>query len=343
MFSFEKPESLYFLLGWVLFLLIFLSFFFWRKKVLAKIGHSSTVLKMMPLRPGGKYIISFVLFSISFFLFVIALANPRVGTSTQTVSREGVDVLFLMDVSNSMMAEDIRPNRLERAKNFMLRTIGEMRGDRVGIVVFAGDAYLKLPLTGDYRIASALTQTLRPEMVPVQGTNIPAALERAVKSFEEAEMDHRVVVLITDAENHEGDIESAVSLAVSEGIRIFVAGIGTTEGAPIPVYDRRGIQTDYRRDANGSIVLTRFNEEKARILAESGNGKFINLQTTMNAHFELINEIGELEKREIDTVVYVDFESYFQYFLFAGFLFILIDGFIPMRKSIWWDKLKNKN
>lgn len=278
---------------------------------------------------------------LSIFVFTTAtyaLANLQSGAKVEEVEREGIDLIFALDLSNSMLSEDVSPSRLEAAKRLMKRVMSKRPSDQVAIVVFAGNAYVQMPLTSDHSASKLFVDALNTDVIPSQGTAIGAAVKKSVQLFNESSDRNRCIVLISDGENHEGDaLKEAQKAAQEHDVFIQTVGVGSKEGGPIPVYDRNGVRTDFRRNRAGEIVITKLNEDMMQSIADVGNGRYFRL-ANRDILPELNEAIDSIEKTKIDTVTFTDYESHFQYFLAFAVLGLLIHLLLP--DSGW--NFKNK-
>ncbi len=334
MFRFENPILLYLLLLLIPAVVIFIVFLRWRKKQLNAFAVSPLISQLASQASASKHITKFVLWSLAFVFAVLALANPQIGSKMEKVKRSGIDVIIALDVSKSMLAEDVKPNRLLRAKNFITTFIEQLNNDRLGIIIFAGKAYLQMPLTVDYSAAKLYLNTVNTDMVPTQGTAIGEAANLARESFVKGETKHKALIIITDGEDNEGGAEEAIAEAVKEGVKTFVVGLGTDKGAPIP--DARG---DYKRDADGNIVLSKANFEMMKNLAEKGNGKAFLAGNSNDAIGEIFKELGRINTKDFEEYVFTDFNDQFQWCLAIALLLLLIDFMISERKWKWSFKI----
>ncbi len=334
MIRFANIEFLYALILIPLFIIIFWIMLRWKKKAMNKFGEFMVIKNLMPAVSNARIHIKFILLMFAYAFFVIGIANPQIGSKLKKVERKGIDIVLALDVSNSMLAEDIQPNRLERAKQSISKLIDNLRGDRIGIIVFAGKAYIQLPITTDYAAAKLFLSTINTDIVPVQGTAIGDAIEMAKTSFNENEHS-KAIIIITDGENHEGDaVENAKDVA-EEGILVYTIGMGLPDGSPIPVYNKYGNRTGYKKDNQGNTVITKLNENMLQQIAAAGNGIYVRANNTQAGLRKIFNEINSLEKTEFESKMYSDYEDRFQYFIAIGLLFLLIEFFIFERKSKW--------
>lgn len=271
-------------------------------------------------------------------LLITGLANPQIGTKLEEVKREGVDIIIALDISNSMRAEDIRPNRLERAKQAISRLIDQLENDRIGIVIFAGQAYVQLPITTDFGAAKLFLSTIEPDLIPTQGTDIGAAIDLSMKSFVGNDNKHKALVIITDGEDNEGQGLEAAKAAREEGVVIHTIGMGTENGAPIPVY-KNGIQIDFIKDGNGSIVLSRLDQSTLEKISAEGKGIFVRASNSDDGLNAVLKEISKMDKKAFGTKIYTGYEDRFQYFIGAGLLILLMEFFLSNRRSKWLERL----
>lgn len=334
MFRFGNPTYLYLLLLIPVLILLFGLAQYYKKKALAKFGDMSIIEQLMPYVSKSRPILKFIFLLIAFIAIIFALADPQFGSKLEKVKRKGAEIIIALDVSNSMLAEDIKPNRLERAKQAISKLIDNMENDRIGLVVFAGDSYIQIPVTSDYTAAKMFLSSINTNIVSKQGTAIGSAIDLAMNSFTpESGMD-KALIVITDGENHEDDAVKAAKLAHAKGIAIHTIGMGSPQGAPIPIQKSYG-QTIFQKDKDGNTVISKLDQKTLQDIASAGGGIFIrasNTQTGLNKLFERINS---MEKKEMEEKVYTEFEHRFQYLLGIALFFILLDIIILERKSKW--------
>lgn len=338
MFRFGNIEYL-----WALLLVPLLTvFFIWsriaRRRALKKFGQQEILNHLMPFssknRPGFKFLI--VMVALAFF--ITGIARPQFGSKLKTVKREGVELIIALDVSNSMMAEDIQPNRLERAKRAISRLVDRLKDDKIGLIVFAGDAYTQLPITSDYNSAKLFLNSVNTQIVPKQGTAIGAAIDLARRSFTPNGEANKAIIIITDGENHEDDAISSAQAAVEEGIIVHTIGMGLPSGSPIPVL--RNGQTDYLKDRDGNVVVTKLNEQMLEQISAAGEGIYVranNAQVGLNALFD---EINKMEKEEMESKTYSEYDDQFQYFFAVGLFLLLLEFVILDRKNKYLINVK---
>jgi Ca-activated chloride channel family protein len=337
-FRFEHPDILYALLLIPLLMVIFWWMLRWRKKGLESYGEPRIVGLLLIDVSKNRLVVKFILLVLAFIFLVIGLSNPQVGSRLVEAERKGIDVVVALDVSNSMLAEDIKPNRLERAKQAISKLVDKMGNDRIGIVVFAGKAYVQLPITTDYSAAKLFLTTVTTKDVPTQGTAIGDAIELAITSFDD-DTHSRAIIVITDGENHEDDAIEAAENAASKGIRVYTIGMGLSKGAPIPVYDRYNRRTGYKKNRQGSTVITKLNESALQQIATAGKGIYVRANNTQTGLRKIFNDISKLEKTKFDSKIFSDYESRFQYFIALSLVFLLIELMVFEKKPKWSKKV----
>ncbi len=339
MIQLDEKAYLY-LLGVIpVLLVLFLLHQLWKRRVQRKFADPKLLKDLAPDRSMFKPQVKLVLLLMALTFLTMGLVNPKMGTKLETVKREGVDVVFAVDVSKSMLAEDIAPNRLEKAKRLVSEIINELASDRVGIIAYAGQAYPQLPITTDYGAAKMFLQSLTTDMLSSQGTAIDEAIELAATYFDDEEQTNRVLFVISDGEDHsEGALIDAVELATDQGIRIYTIGVGGTKGAPIPI-KRNGVVESLKKDSEGEVVITRLNEEILMEIAAEGNGAYIDGENTAAA-VEAIQEIlSQMDKKEFEAKQFAEFKDQFQWFLGGALILLLLDIFVLERKTAWLRKL----
>lgn len=297
---------------------------------LVEFGDPELLAHLMPDASKSRPIWKFCFLMVALVLLIVAAARPQFGQKEKTIKRQGIEVMVALDISNSMLAEDVAPNRLDRAKQMLSKMMDNMVDDKVGLVVFAGEAFTQLPITCDYVSAKMFLNTTSPALIQSQGTAIGAALRTAIASFGTAESEAgRAIVLITDGENHEDDAVAMAKQAYERGIQVFVIGIGKPEGSPIPMVG----SNDYMKDRNGQVVVSRLNEEMCQQIAAAGHGVYVRCDNTNTAMRALQNELNELATAELETTVYADYNEQYQSFVLVALLFLVIEFFIMMRKN----------
>lgn len=321
MFRFEEPSYLYFLLLLPLLLVFYLYSNYHRRKAIRKFGDPELLKQLMPAASKYRPDVKFSLVLVAIGLFAVLLARPQFGSKLETVKRQGVEVIIALDISNSMLAEDIQPSRLQKAKRLVAQLVDKMQNDKVGMIVFAGDAFTQLPITSDYISAKMFLETIDPSLISKQGTAIGAAINLATRSFTPQEGVGRTIIVITDGENHEGGVIEAARAAVEKGIQVNVLGVGMPEGAPIPIMGTN----DYRRDRDGNVVVTCLNEQMCQEIAKTGNGIYVRVDNTNNAQKAIDKEINKMAKADVETQVYTEFNEQFQAVAWIIFLLLLAE------------------
>ncbi len=269
---------------------------------------------------------------IGIVMLIFASTGPQIGTQLREVKREGVDVLVALDISNSMLARDVRPNRLDRAKFEVRQLFSRLRGDRVGMIVFAGTSHLYLPFTGDYDAARLFLDAVETSMIEIQGTALADAINLATESFPDDDPKFKTIILLTDGEDHEGDISTAFQKAKSEGIIIHVAGVGSQDHVPIPVVNSKGMVTDYMKSRSGDLITTGLNDEILRTIAIDTDGQYIRMDDGSVGIAPITDEIAGMEKKTLQTHEYAGFEDRYQYFATIALILFLIEPLISTRK-----------
>jgi Ca-activated chloride channel family protein len=330
---FENPDLLYLLWGVIPLVLFFVWVIRYKKALLKKFGNPDLLSKLMQSFNSGRRNLKMVLLTISYIFFVIALANPQIGTKLEDVKREGVDIIVALDVSASMQAEDIKPNRLEKAKHEVSKFLDLLQGDRIGLVAFAGIAHVQCPLTLDYSAARLFLNIIDTDLIPEPGTAIGSAIRTAVKAFNTEERKHKVLILITDGEDHESDPVDAAKEAEQEGVIVYTIGIGSPQGVPIPMYNQYGAQTGFKKDRSGSVVTTKLDVVTLQKIAYQTGGKYYLASGGEAELDDVYDEISRLEKKELVSKQFSQYEDRFQIFLALGLLFLLTEILIPERKK----------
>ena len=337
---FELEEKIWFwaLLVIPVLFLLFLILQLWRRNTQKKFAEAKLLKRLSPNQSIFKSVLKIIVLSLAFACFAIALVNPKIGTKLETVKREGVDIVFAVDVSKSMLAEDIAPNRLEKSKQLVAQIINNLASDRIGIIAYAGKAFPQLPITTDYAAAKMFLQNMNTDMLSSQGTAINEAINLAKTYFDDEEETNRVLIIISDGEDHSDVAADVAEEASEEGIRIFTIGVGDVKGGPIPI-KRNGIILNYKKDKEGETVITKLNEETLKNIADEANGVYIN-GTNTNEVVEAIRDIlNKMDKTEFEAKQFADFKDQFQWFLALGIFFLVIDIFLLERKTSWLKKL----
>lgn len=332
MFRFANTDIL-----WGLLIIPLLFSIFWisrslRNKALRKFGNPGILNELMPDFSPIRPVVKFTLLNIALIGIIFAFARPQSGSRLQETKREGVEIVIALDVSNSMMAEDIQPNRLERAKQAISKLVDRLTNDKIGLIVFAGDAYTQVPITMDYVSTKMFLSTITTDIVPKQGTAIGSAIDLGMNSFSPDNKSSKVLIIITDGENHEGDALAMAKQAREKGITIHTIGLGLPDGAPIPVYSGSGTRS-YLKDQDGNTVISKLNETMLNQVATAGGGMYIRSTNTRLGLNVLFDEIEKMEKQELETRIYSEYEERFQYLAGLAFIILLADLFIMERKN----------
>ena len=298
-----------------------------RRKRIARLGNPELVAQLMPEASVGKGWLKVSLLAAAWFFFVIGLARPQLGARLKEHESKGVEVVIALDVSNSMLAEDYSPNRLERSKLAISRLVDRLQGDRIGLVVFAGQAFVQLPITADYVSAKIFLKTINTESVPIQGTALAEALMSSARSFSTQSEHSRAIILITDGEDHEGDVLEAAKAIAEQGIRIYCIGVGSPQGKPIP---KNG---SLMKDRNGDIVVSRLDEDILQEIAGIGEGKYVRAGNSEFGLNPIIDDIRTLDKEQFNSVVFEDFDEQYVYFFAIALFFLVLELLIPQRKA----------
>ena len=321
-----------------LIILIFLVLQLWKHRMQRKFASKPSFKRLSPNTSLFKSILKAVVLSLAFACLVMAVVNPKLGTKLETVKREGVDIVFAIDVSKSMLAEDIAPNRLEKSKQLVTQIINNLASDRVGIIAYAGKAFPQLPITTDYASAKMFLQSMNTDMLSSQGTAIHEAIQLAKGYYDDDQDTNRVLIIISDGEDH-GELATQVAQeAYEEGIRIFTIGVGDVKGGPIPE-KRNGIIVNFKKDRNGETVITRLDEETLKSIAKEGHGAYMNGKNTTKVVKEIRDVLNKMDKTEFEAKQFADFESQFQWFLGAAIFFLLIDILLLERRTSWLKRL----
>ena len=337
-FRFANPHLLWLLLIVLILVALFISSRYMSKAALKRFGNIAILSSLMNGVSEGKLRIKFILEVLAFSALVIGAARPQFGSKLETVKKEGIEVMVCLDISNSMLAEDIQPNRLEKAKRMLSRLLDQMENDQVGLIVFAGDAFTQLPITNDFVSAKMFLSTIDPKMVSIQGTAIGSAINLAVRSFTPNEESQKAIVLITDGENHEDDAQGAAQQALERGIHTHVIGIGSVQGALVP--DDSGRPGSYRKDNEGNPVTTHLDEEMAKSIAAAGQGVYAHADNSNSAINVIVEELSHLQTAELESHVFADYEDQFQWFLWIAFFCLLIDLIVLDKANAFISKIK---
>lgn len=329
MFRFANPNALFLYIILAVIVGVYFVSQRLRKKALRRYGSPELLDALMPevstFRPALKFWITFV----ALCFMVLLIARPQFGSKMETVKRQGIETIIALDISNSMLAEDVAPSRLEKSKNIISKLVDNFSDDKVGLIVFAGDAFIQLPITSDFISAKIFLETIAPELITRQGTNIKAAIDMATRSFTPKEGVGKAIIIITDGENHEGGAKEAAKAAAEKGMMVYVMGVGSPEGSPIPA----GRSGEFRRDKEGNIVITRLNEQMCQEIAASGNGVYIRIDNTNNAQRVLQQELDKLAKADIETTIYKEYNEQFMVMAWVAFVLLLVELLLMAKKN----------
>lgn len=338
MFRFEHSQYLWVLCLVPVMLIALIMLSAWKKKALKSLGDSNLFYSIIPDYSSGKTITKNILLILAYIFLVLGIANPQIGSKLQEVKRKGVDVMVALDLSNSMLAEDIKPNRITAAKLALSKFIDELKNDRIGLVVFGGQAYTQLPITTDFAAAKLFLSTITTKMIPTQGTAIGLAIEQSMSAFDFENSTSKVIVVITDGENHEDDAIDVAKAAQEKGVIIHTIGLGSIQGSPIPLY-KNGRQTGFMKDNQGNSVVTKLNIDMLKEIAGAGSGLFVQAHSGNVGLNYILDEIDSMEKSEFGTKVYTDYEDRFQYFIGISMLLLVFEVLLHDKKNKW---LNNK-
>ncbi len=338
MYQIEEPTYFYYLTIIPVIVVLFLLVLWWKKRIQKQFADHKLIQKLSPEKSTFKSFLKLTIFCVALFFLIISLANPKMGTKLETVKRQGVDIVFALDVSKSMIAEDIAPNRLEKAKQIITKVIENLGSDRIGIIIYAGSSYPLLPITTDYAAAKMFLQNANTEMVSNQGTAINDAIERALSYYDNDEQTNRFLVIVSDGEDHEENTLELAKEAAEKGIKIYTVGIGTAKGGPIPLREN-GRVVAYKKTNEGTVVVTQLNEQILRDIAIAGNGKYINGNKTQETITSIKDVLEKAEKTEFETKQFSDYEDQFQWFVGIGLLLLIIDVTLLEKKTKWVQKL----
>ena len=338
MYQLEETTYLYILILLPIILLVFLYNKYWQKITIKKYFDDSTFNFLSPELSSTKSYIKTSLTLLIISILVFGLVNPKIGTELKTVKREGVDIVFAIDVSKSMLAEDIAPNRIFKAKRLVSEIFNKLGSDRVGIIAYASTAIPVLPITNDFSSAKMFLESLNTDMLSSQGTSIVEAIELSKGYFDDENQTNRVLCILSDGEDHEYDENQFISTLSDSGIIILSVGLGSTKGAPIPIKENNIVKS-YKKDDKGEVVITKLNDELLKKIATQSSGKYIKGDNTSIVVDEIINELKEMDKKEFESKQFVSFKDQFQWFLGAGLLLFLVNSIIFDKKTKWIEKL----
>ncbi len=336
MFRFADPTYLYLFIILPFIVLFYLYSNYKRRKAIKKFGDPELMAQLMPdvskYRPDVKFWLIFAALAFT----IVLIARPQFGSKTQKIKRTGVEVIIALDISNSMLAEDVTPSRLDKAKMLVSKMVDELDQDKVGLIVFAGDAYTQLPITSDYISAKMFLETITPALIARQGTAIGSAIDLATRSFTAQKGVGRAIILITDGENHEDGAVEAAKAAKEKGIIVHVLGVGSPNGSPIPI----GGTTNFRKDRQGNVIITRLNESMCREISAAGKGIYVRVDNTNTAQKALNNEIDKMAKADVESSRYTDFDEQFQGVAWIILILLLAELLLLERKNPLFKNIK---
>jgi Ca-activated chloride channel family protein len=318
--------------------LVFLIFRRWQKKSIRKYFDLNTIKFLSPEISNSKPLLKFIIISFALLMLVISLVNPKIGTELKTVKREGVDIVFAIDVSKSMLAEDIAPNRIIKSKRIVSELFNNLGSDRVGIIAYASTAIPVLPITTDFSSARMFLESLNTDMLSSQGTSIAEAINLSKNYFNDENQTNRVLCIISDGEDHEIQNNNLSDIAKEAGITIISIGVGSPNGAPIPIKEN-DIVKSYKKDDKGEVVITKLNENILKDMATQTGGIYFKGDNTNSVVSSIVDELKEMDKQEFESKQFVSFKDQFQWFLFVGLFLIILDVVVFERKTYWLDKL----
>lgn len=328
MFKFANPNALFLYLLLLFVVGVYFYASYRRKSALRKYGDPELLSALMPEVSSHRPQIKFWLTFVAMCFMVLLIARPQFGSKVETVKRHGIETVIALDISNSMLAEDVAPSRLEKSKNIISRLVDSFEDDKVGLIVFAGDAFIQLPITSDFISAKMFLESINPGLITRQGTNIKAAIDMATRSFTPNEGVGKAIIIITDGENHEGGATEAAKAAAEKGMSVYVMGVGSLEGSPIPTGSN-----DFRRDKEGNVIVTKLNEKMCQEIAAAGNGVYIRIDNTNNAQKILQKEIDKLAKADIETAVYSEYDEQFQAVAWIALVLLLLEMLLMVKKN----------
>lgn len=334
----DEKIYLYFLAVIPLIVLLFLFNLYWKRKKQREFGDVELVKKLSPEKSVFKSVLKVTVLLLGLASLIIALANPKIGTKMETVKREGIDIVFAIDVSKSMLAEDMAPNRLDKTKQIVSQIINQLGSDRIGMVAYAGSAFPVLPITTDYGVAKMYLQGMNTDMVSSQGTSLEDAIKLSANFFDKGNTTNKLIILVSDGEDHSEGYEGAIEEAVKVKAKIITIGVGTEKGGPIPL-KRNGVVESFKRDQNDEVVVTKLNPEILKEIGKGTKGGYVYGGNTKEVLDYVKNALDNIEKTEFETTQVADFQSQFQWFLGIAFLLLFLDIFLLERKTKWISKL----
>jgi Ca-activated chloride channel family protein len=334
----DEKKYLYLLLILPLVVLLFLFNLYWKQKKQREFGDLDAIKRLSPERSTFKPTFKLVIILLALAGLILGLVNPKIGTKMETVKREGIDIVFAMDISKSMLAEDVAPSRLEKSKQIVSQIINQLGSDRIGIVAYAGSAFPVLPITTDYSVAKMFLQSMNTEMVSSQGTSLDEAIKLSATYFDDKSKTSKLLILISDGEDHSEGAQAAAEEANKQGMRIITVGIGTDKGGTIPL-KRNGIVESYQRDNNDQVVVTKLNRASLEAIAKATKGGYVSGNNTKEVLEYIKTNLDKIQKTEFESTQMADFQSQFQWFLGIAFGLLFLDFFLLEGKTNWVRKL----
>ena len=303
-----------------------------------RFGDPDILNQLMPFLSVNRPVVKFLFILFALVFIILGMARPQFGSKLEEIKRKGIEIVIALDVSNSMLAEDIQPNRLEKAKQAIARLVEKLADDKIGLIVFAGDAYVQIPITSDYTSAKMFLSSINTQIVPKQGTAIGSAIDLGINSFSPDNEASKALIIITDGEDHDDNAVSLAAEAAEKGIVIYAVGVGTPNGTPIPVYS--GNQRSFRKDRQGNVVITKLNEKILREITNAGNGSYIRATNNRLGLNMLFDQISDIEKKELETRIYSEYDEKFQYMIGLALILILFDFILLERKNKYLKNIK---
>jgi Ca-activated chloride channel homolog len=338
MYELEEKGYFYLLLVIPVLTVVFLYLLYWKRKKQREFGDLELIEKLSPEKSTFKPVLKFIVVLLGLVCLIIGLINPKMGNKLETVKREGIDIIFAIDVSKSMLAEDVAPNRLEKSKQLVSQIINKLGNDRIGIIAYSGSAFPVLPITTDYSVAKMFLQSMNPGIVSSQGTSIDEAINLATTFIDKKDKTNKLLIIISDGEDHSENAVTAAEEAKKLGLKIITIGVGTEKGGTIPL-KRNGVVESYQRDQNNDVVVTKRNAEVLSIIAKSTKGGYVDGNSTKDVLAYIKNALDNIEKTEFESTQMADFKSQFQWFLGFGFFLLFLDIFLLEKKTKWVRKM----
>jgi Ca-activated chloride channel family protein len=333
----DEKKYLYLLFILPIVVLFFLYNLYWKKRKQREFGDLDLIKKLSPESSVFKPVLKLIVLLLAITGLILGLVNPKIGTKMETVKREGIDIVFAIDVSKSMLAEDVAPNRLDKSKQIVSQIINQLGTDRIGIVAYAGSSFPVLPITTDYSVAKMFLQSMNTDMVSSVGTSLDEAIRLSATYFDDKKTS-KLLIMVSDGEDHSEGAEAAAEEANKLGIKIITIGVGTEKGGTIPL-KRNGVVAGFKRDNNNQVVITKLNQESLKAIAKATKGGYVNGANTKEVLEYIKNALNNIEKTEFEATQMADFKSQFQWFLGIAFFLLLLDVFLLERKTKWVNKL----